>query len=139
MDIIAKSKSWISKVKTVQSVNKELVLRKLNISASQYVDMVLDGGFDYLRKVLELDELLVQDLVSSSLFWKWWMNHWQKWDAEFLKIVRWESPQLWVKLYNQLHDPSDKGYAPNKKLLKAMLAESVVDKLIKEELCEQKQ
>jgi hypothetical protein len=131
--IIAKSKNWISQVKTVQTVNKELVLRKLNISEAQYVDMVLDGGFDYLRNVLELDEELVQDLVSSSLFWKWWMNHWQKWDAEFLIKSRRENPRIIQMLYNQLHDPSDKGYAPNKKLLKAMLAEAVVDKLIEEE------
>jgi len=132
MNLVVNRTTWINKVKTLQYVNKALVLRKLNISEEDYNNLWLDGGTHYLRVVLAIDEDTAQDLINSNLYWKWWLNHWHRWDAAFLQTAKITKPKCWTKLYDELHDPSEKGLAPNKKLLKEMLAESVVDKLIAE-------
>lgn len=132
MNTTTKKTNWINKVKTVQSVNKELVMRKLSIAESDYNDMWIDAGIIYLRQTLGIDADLAQELINSNLYWKWWLNHWQQWDAKFLTEAKHESPTLINRLYDQLHDPSASGFAPNKNLLKAMLAERVIDKLMDE-------
>lgn len=132
MSLITKKQNWIKKVKTLQSVNRTLVLRELEINEEDYWDMVLDAGTQYLVKVLQVGDC-INDVLGATLYWKWWVNHWQKWDALWLEERKQEHPWLRVKLYDQLHDASAKGFAPNRVVMRELFCTQVLDELIREE------
>lgn len=131
MNTTTKKANWINKVKTVQQVNRQLVLRKLGISEEDYWDMMLDAGTRYLKNVLQVDGC-IDDIMGAELYWKWWLNHWQKWDATWLREQKHEEPWLRAKLYDQLHDASEYGFAPNKHIMSELFQRSVLNKMIEE-------
>lgn len=126
-----KRPNWITKVKTIQQANRAKVIRILGISEEQYWDKMLDAGTAYLTDILKVGDCLV-DIMGADLYWKWWLNHWQKWDVVWLDEQKDESAWLREKLYDQLHDVSEYGFAPNKAILQDLFARKVLDKIIEE-------
>ncbi|WP_437918415.1 hypothetical protein [Sphingobacterium sp. LRF_L2] len=120
MSTTTKKASRIIKAKTIQQVNRELVMRKLNITEEVYFNMMLDAGTEYLTDVL-LSGWPVGDISGTELYWKWWYNHWHQWDAQFLTESRREKKELHADLYMRLHDASDRGYFPNKEIMDTIL------------------
>lgn len=131
MPITTKNPSWINKVKSVQQVNRELVIRKLGITEEQYWDKMLDAGTHYLTDVIMAGRCL-DDILGAELYWKWWLNHWQRWDALWLEEQKNESPWLREKLYDQLHDVTEYGYAPQRHIMAELFERVVLNKLIME-------
>lgn len=125
-------RNWIDKVKKEYADNRREVMLLLNISETEYNNMWLDAGIQYLRDTLGLDEETITDIIETDVYWKWWFNQWQRWDKAFLREVGYESVSLRHKLYDQLHDPSETGFAPNRMLLANIFRRKVVDQLISE-------
>ncbi|WGQ12961.1 hypothetical protein [Sphingobacterium faecium] len=117
--------SWINKVKTIQQVNRELVMRKLGISEEDYHDMWLDAGIHYLTDVIEVGEWK-PEFMNARIFWKWWLNHWQRWDARFLEYTKEVPKDQWAKLYDDVHDPLHADFKPHAVVLEDIFHKEVV-------------
>lgn len=130
---VIKKANWIKQVKSLQEVNRELVMRRLDISEEEYHNMWLDAGRKYLTELIGKDKRMLDMILDANVYWRWWLNQWQKWDEVFLREVKLESPKLWHKLYDRIHDPSDAGIAPNRAVLREIFRKNVVMTMIKEE------
>lgn len=125
-----KKQTWIVEVKTLQQVNRALVLRKLGITEEQYTNLWLDAGKNYLTDVIEVGDFL-PDFTASNLFWKWWLNHWQHWDAEFLSLCKQVAWHEIPDLYDETHNVNSVSFRPHKAILEDIFYKKVVTPLTK--------
>lgn len=125
MNTTTKQGSWINKVKTIQEVNRVLVLRKLGIDEADYYDMMLDAGKHYLVEVIGVAEWL-DEFMNANIYWKWWMNQWQKMDAKFLEYTKEISKDQWARLYDDLHNVQGIDFKPHSVVLEDIFHKEVV-------------
>ncbi len=65
---------------------KQQVLSLLKWDALEYAEFQELQGYIYLKEEFGTTPF-VELLPYQSLFWKWWINHWIKRDADFLNAV----------------------------------------------------
>jgi hypothetical protein len=81
-----------------------IVLRLTGLTQEQYVEIQLQIGRDYLENMLGDDPLGIEYVYSSRLFWKWFINSWQKRDSDGLvKILYRVSAEFRCEKYMRMH------------------------------------
>ncbi len=94
-------------VQEIQARNKAYVrnvLRLTKLSHEQYVEMQLEIGRDYLENMLGDDPIGIEYVYKSEMFWKWFINSWQKRDAdEFVKVLYGVDAEFRCEKYLLMH------------------------------------
>jgi hypothetical protein len=124
------SKSWLNTVKQSNTERTAMIIDMLGISESDYNDMWLDAGVYYLINVIEVGEWK-DEFMNAPLFWKWWLNHWTKWDARFIGYSKEVSADQWAKLYDDVHDIESVNFKPHAIILEEVFHKEVVKELTK--------
>lgn len=127
-----KKTSWINKVKSANEQNREQVINLLQITEMAYYDYLLDMGKYYLTDIIQVG-VWRDDFLSSGVFWKWWLNHWSKWDAQFLTEAKGTPRQEWHQLYDDIHNANSTQFKPHAAVLEAIFHKDVVQVLTKKE------
>ncbi|WP_313234195.1 hypothetical protein [Sphingobacterium multivorum] len=128
METVKLKKSWLNQVKQSNQERTAKVLEMLQIREADYADMWLDAGIHYLVKVIEVGEWK-EEFLNAPLFWKWWLNHWQKWDARFIGYSKEVPAENWTALYDYVHDIEGIELRPHKVILEEIFHKEVVTKL----------
>lgn len=94
----------------------QYICRKLEITELEYCEKIEKDGHAYLRRKYPVDQLLRELHVSSSIFWKWWVNQWEIRDRDFvsscMKFNPWPA-HINRKLYQCFHEVSELTIQPN--------------------------
>ena len=105
--------------KFITEANKQQVIRLLNWTEIQYCEYQQQKGIEYLKHILEVDEYGIQMQISNQLFWRWWVNHWNRRDEEFLTYGAFAPERMRENLYNDLHDPFGFEFYPHSVIMEA--------------------
>jgi hypothetical protein len=125
MPITKKQKSWLNQVKISNEERKLKITSMLKISEEDYHDMWLDAGKHYLTDVIAVGEWL-DEFMNANIFWKWWFNHWQKWDAKFIAYSKEVPCEHWAKLYDDLHNVEHVDFKPHAVVLEDVFNQEVI-------------
>lgn len=132
------TKSRIASVRVQNATNREIVLALLEWDDLKYCEFQMQMGEEYLIRTLENDAYGIEILIKSQLFWKWWINHWNKRDQIFLmRFSGSYSVDVLVDEYKFEHNPSNLVMSPNKVILEesyAVMIQQIVDEPRKEEI-----
>jgi hypothetical protein len=98
---------------------KEQVLNLLQWSDLDYAEFQELQGYVYLKAEFG-NTPFVELLPYQSLFWKWWINHWLKRDAAFLKQVsHYKLPLKNIRIgYEAHHNPNKVCFKPQAVILR---------------------
>lgn len=107
--------------------NKQQVIRLLNWTDMQYCIYQQNKGYEYMRQVIGSDELGVRYLAKNALFWKWWINHWNRRDEEWLGYAASAPARHRENLYRDLHSINGCEFYPHR-----LIMETSYDNLIKD-------
>ena len=124
------SKSWLNTVKQSNTERTAMIIDMLGISESDYNDLWIDAGISYLVNVIEVGEWK-EEFMNAPLFWKWWLNHWKKWDARFIGYTKEVPSDQWAKLYDDVHDVNGVDFKPHAVVLEQIFHKKVVMELTK--------
>lgn len=112
------AKSEVVKAKTKAEHTRELVMALLDWDAQRYGSFVFEMAEQYLQRQCGRDAYGVQALLESTIFWKWWRNHWSQRDSEFLYM--WADCSYQTDVQNEyefLHSACNLHMRPNKVVL----------------------
>lgn len=104
--------------KTKAEHTRELVMALLDWDAERYGSFVFEMAEQYLQRQCGRDAYGVQALLESTIFWKWWRNHWAQRDSEFLYM--WADCSYQTDVQNEyefLHSACNLHIRPNKVVL----------------------
>lgn len=94
-------------VQEIQARNKafvRIVLRLTGMTHEQYMEMQLQIGRDYLENMLGDDPMGIEYVYTSEMFWKWFLNSWQKRDAdEFVNVLYRVDANFRLEKYKLMH------------------------------------
>lgn len=117
--------------KFITEANKQQVIRLLGWSELEYCNYQEEVGLQYMRKVLETDEQGISYLSKNELFWKWWVNHWNYRDAEFLIDAKATPAVLRPGLYRDLNSIEGFEFYPHSEIMEvsynALMSEMFLD------------
>lgn len=80
-----KRKTQIEIIREKHQKIQEGICKLLEVTSVEYLDFMMDRGFDYLRHDLKLDEWMVEQLSGNKIYWSWWRQQWFHIDSIFLK------------------------------------------------------
>ncbi|HUM50453.1 MAG TPA: hypothetical protein PK431_01510 [Chitinophagales bacterium] len=81
-----------------------IVLRLTGLTHEAYVEMQLQIGRDYLENMLGDDPLGIEYVYKGKMFWKWFINSWQKRDAdEFVNALYKVDAEFRCEKYRLMH------------------------------------
>lgn len=96
----------------------------INLKAADYNQMVHDRALDWINANLSLnDDVIMNEVCKSPLFWEWWKNQWKIRDEKFayeLSLTRHELPldgaylKVARELYADAHALSNIKVKPNR-------------------------
>jgi hypothetical protein len=99
--------------------NKRKICKMLGWSEQDYCDFQEEKGLEYLRTEICGDDWSVNCVAQSPMFWKWFINHWNARDLEFI-INAWQYPKAWhLRKYKELNDMSGFVYRPHSSIMEA--------------------
>lgn len=132
------TKSRIASVRVQNATNREIVLALLEWDDLKYCEFQMQMGEEYLTRTLGTDTYGIEILVKSQLFWKWWINHWNKRDQIFLlRFTGSYSTDTLREEYRFEHNPSNLVMSPNKVILEesySVMIQQLIDQDRKGEL-----
>lgn len=105
--------------KFITEANKQQVTRLLGWTEQQYCEYQQEKGIAYLHHVLEIDEAGIKMQIQNPLFWRWWVNHWNRRDEEFLTYASGTPKRMIENLYNDLNDPFGFEFYPHRVIMDA--------------------
>lgn len=99
------------------AANQQQVCRLLGWTMEQYTEYQYEQGLVYLREKVCGDEWSVEKVSQSTMYWRWWVNHWNTRDAEFVTAARlW--PLSWLKRkYEDLNEVDGFEFWPHKAIM----------------------
>ncbi len=53
----------------------------------QYAEIVMHSAEDWIRFHFLDEEIMLNVLTRSAMFWKWWKNQWEQRDARFIEVT----------------------------------------------------
>lgn len=92
---------------TINTQIQEKVTALTGLSAEEHNQLVYNCAFAYLQGFMPAYPQIITQVTKSSVFWKWWINHWEQRDKEFIeKCEHWpETPETRMEIYKEDHDP----------------------------------
>lgn len=115
--------------KFITEANKAQVIRLLGWSELEYCQHQEAQGIAYLQKIVGADDYGIALQLKNPLFWRWWVNHWNARDAEFLEYAPATPTRLRHTLYNQLNDLDGFDFYPHRIIMEltydAMVSETI--------------
>ena len=103
--------------KIMQSVNQHQVKKLLHWDDLQYGQFQMETGTEYLEKMLGSDDFAIGYLSKNSMFWRWWVNHWDKRDEQFINQASGLNLDERLELYAGLHNAKSFRFYPHKAIL----------------------
>lgn len=99
--------SHVEKMRAVAQSNKEVILELLDWDELQYCEFQEQQGREYLETVVCPDGYGAKELGDSRLFWRWWINQWNRRDDDFLDGTYSMSRDMYgdLEVYLELHSP----------------------------------
>ena len=122
--------------KLLIEVNQRQVMLLLGWSDLQYGIFQNEKGLQYLRRVVGADEVGIKMLMNGKLFWRWWVNHWNRRDEEFLGYGKAYPEHMREAYYYDLHDTEGFEFYPHRIIMEQGYA-ALVGELI-DQTCKQK-
>lgn len=113
----------------IGEVNKHQIIKSLNWTELQYCNYQQQIGLEYMQRVVGSDEWGIKQLEASELFWRWWVNHWNRIDEEFMTYGIIAPETMREHLYTDLHDPEGFEFYPHRLIIEqsyAILMDSVL-------------
>lgn len=111
--------------KLLVEVNQQQVQRLLGWDDLMYGIFQNEKGLEYLRRVVGSDEKGIKMLMRSELFWRWWVNHWNRRDEEFLGYAKATPQHMREAYYHDLHDADGFEFYPHRIIMEQSYAEMV--------------
>jgi hypothetical protein len=87
--------SHVEKMRAVAQSNKEVILALLGWDELQYCEFQEQQGREYLRVVICPDGYGTVELGNSRIFWRWWINQWNRRDDDFLNSGTYLTEREW--------------------------------------------
>ncbi|SDG31742.1 hypothetical protein SAMN05421827_105115 [Pedobacter terrae] len=113
--------------KFITEANKQRVCQLLGWSLDDYTQYQENKGLEYLREVVCCDLWSVNNVAKAPLFWKWWVNHWNARDAEFVADAS-SWPLDWLRRkYNDLNAVDGFTFWPHKIIMEQSYAYMIGD------------
>lgn len=90
----------------MQPTNKTLITAALEWTEQEYANFQYESGLAYLEHYIPTDQHGIDMLSRSRIFWRWWVNHWNQRDAQFLSLYtpEFSHPKILQKVYRGFHD-----------------------------------
>lgn len=130
MAITKKQVSWLNQVKQEQHERQSQVIEMLGISEEDYHNLWLDAGKHYLTNVIEVGDW-IDEFMNANIYWKWWLNHWRKWDAKFIAYAKEIPSEQWPTLYDDLHNVEHVDFKPHAAVLEDVFHRDVIKPMTK--------
>jgi len=113
---------------------RKRIQRLTGFTVAELNQMQFDTAYEYLRETLRLDDWSISQLTGSSIFWNWWINHWNRRDECCLRAIgeRNRYSNTARQIYLRWHDPKTLEVYPNRVILEESYSE-MIDELIKSE------
>lgn len=118
-------------------VNKNLLCQLLELSDLDYETMLMDGGEEYLERLLCNDAHGISQLKYNKFFWMWWKNQWQRRNRIFLAelakynldkvdyILQPDVVRILKDLYKEKHNVSSLHIYPSRVIMELIYAEKI--------------
>ena len=83
------------------------VLELINWKKADHNQYMYECAEGYLSRLMPDYPQVQTQIMKSATFWKWWQQHWEKRDMQFIETVDEETPGMIdpVELYKEIHDP----------------------------------
>lgn len=78
-------KTHIQKVRDRAIHNRQLIQHIIGWSDLDYCEFQMEVGYEWVDANIPGDRWGRDILVKSEIFWKWWINQWNRRDAGFLE------------------------------------------------------
>lgn len=124
--------------KFITEANKQEVCRLLGMTEEVYCQYQEQQGLEYMASIMGSDDWSIDYLAKNSLFWKWWINHWNARDEEFLTYAKGAPYRMRVNFYHSLNSIEGFEFYPHKSILAESyrLMREIIEPLAKEaQLC----
>ncbi len=105
--------------KIMQMVNQHQVKQLLGWDDLEYGQFQMDAGTEYLKNMLGNDATGIDYLSKNGMFWRWWVNHWDKRDELFISLASDLTPEARQALYLELHDVSGFTFYPHRAIMES--------------------
>lgn len=134
MEVLIKKpsvKSESAKAKSKAEHTRELIIASLNWDELTYGNFVMEKAEEYLKRQCGADAYGIQALMESSIFWKWWKNHWMQRDEAFL--YEWACNSDIEDLCNEyayIHSAANLHIIPNRVILESTYAKMINDYIV---------
>jgi len=103
--------------KFLTEANKQQVCRLLGWDELQYASFQEEQGIEYVKGIVGSDEWGASHLLKSKLFWKWWINHWNNRDQEFLTYAAASPASLREVMYKSLNNAEGFEFYPHRVIM----------------------
>jgi hypothetical protein len=67
--------------------NKQHIMKAMGWTDMQYAEIVMHSAEDWIRFHFLDEEIMLNVLTRSAMFWKWWKNQWEQRDARFIEVT----------------------------------------------------
>lgn len=111
--------------KLINESNRAAVCRLLGWDMLAYGEFQQAAGLQYISEQVCGDAESVQTVAESPIFWAWWVNHWNRRDAEFLTYAGGYSSESRVLLYENLNNIAGFEFYPHTIILEQAYAQMV--------------
>lgn len=119
--------------KLVNESNKLAVCRLLGWDMLEYGKFQEAMGLLYIAEQVSGDEHSIQRVSESSVFWAWWVNHWNQRDSEFLTYAGGYDNTAWRRsLYRSLNDIEGFEFYPHSIVMEQAYAHMIGNMIDKE-------
>lgn len=103
--------------KFITEANKHEVCKLLGITEQAYCQYQEQNGQEYMQQVMGSDDWGIDQMAKNFLFWRWWINHWNKRDEEFLIYAKDAPHDLRLKFYHSLNSVEGFEFFPHKSIM----------------------
>ena len=79
--------SQIEKVRIAFTYNRLQVLWLTGMTDSMLSQFQFDTGLQWLTSYTLRDDDMLRWIMSQPIIWKWWLNEWNRMDAEYLPLL----------------------------------------------------
>ncbi|QNK63974.1 hypothetical protein H7F33_05635 [Pedobacter sp. PAMC26386] len=108
--------------KFITEANKQQVCKLLGWTIADYTHYQQEKGLTYLRDVICGDLWSVNNVAKTPLFWRWWINHWNARDTEFITDAS-DWPASWLRRkYDDLNEVEGFKFWPHKIIMEQSYA-----------------
>ncbi|TZF81790.1 hypothetical protein FW774_17185 [Pedobacter sp. BS3] len=114
--------------KFLTEANKQQVMRLLGWTIDQYAEYQESKGLEYIRKLIAADDWSVNNVAKAPLFWRWWVNHWNARDTEFIGwATGYKNRPFLLRQYESLNDVDGFEFWPHRVIMEQSYAYMIGD------------